>query len=171
MCVDGLSGYAITNRLRPELPAASLNNARWQSSFLFVPGGVPAQPALSPDCAIRPITMSEKPIHVPLESIEAGTTVGLFVDDALVSWVEATPLPTVTEHFGVMLVGIETMEGFRHRGYASAVLGELTRRMLDMGRVPLYACAQNNVASQRTALSCGYMRYGECYRLQLAVDR
>jgi hypothetical protein len=171
MCEDSLAGYAITHRLRSELPVAYLNNARWQSSLLFAPSEVPRQHALPPDCAIRPITMAEKPIYVPQESVAAGTTIGLFVDGVLASWVEATPLPTVTELFGVMLIGIETREGFRQRGYARAVLAELTRRVLAMGKVPLYSCAQTNMASQRTALSCGYTRYGECYRLVLHEDR
>jgi hypothetical protein len=170
MSADGMSGHAITDRLRSDLTMANMNNARWQSSFLFVPREVPPQRLLPPDGFVRCITAAEKPVNVPEESVAAGTAMGLFVDGILTSWAEATPLTAVTERFGVMLVGIETQERFQRRGFASIVLAELTRRVLAMGNVPLYSCAQNNVASQHTAISCGYIRYGECFRLQVTAS-
>jgi hypothetical protein len=138
-------------------------------SLLFIPAvDTPASAAdtLPDGTVIRPIMLQEKPSDVPDESVQAGTAFGVFIGNALVSWAEATPLSTVTPRFGVMLVGIETVEGYRQRGYARAVLAALTARVISMGCVPLYSCAQQNIASQRTALSCGYELYGESIRVQ-----
>ncbi len=117
---------------------------------------------------IQPVTPAQKPPNIPDESVAAGTALGAYIDGdgTPVSWVEATPLPTATPRYGVMLVGIETQEGHRRRGLAKALLAELTRRVLDMGRVPLYSCSTTNIASQRTALACGYRLYGETLRLR-----
>jgi hypothetical protein len=136
-------------------------------ALLFIPSQAPEPIVLPAGCVVRPITMPEKPRNVPDESVEAGTAFGVFVDGTLVCWAEATPLPTVTPQFGVTLVGIETAEGYRRRGFAHVALTALTRYVLDMGNVPLYSCASTNLASQRTALSCGYRLYAESIRLQL----
>jgi hypothetical protein len=145
-------------------------------SLLFIPACEPPLPAPPDGYTIRPLSRSDNTTgpggaFVPFESIDAGTAFGAFTGgsagDVLASWAEATPLPTVTPQFGVALVGIETAAEHRRRSLARAVLAALTRRVLDLGRVPLYSCAASNVASQRTALSCGYALYAEAIRLQV----
>jgi len=115
-------------------------------ALLFVP---PERPRASPNPTgrvVRAITADERPDNVPKESVEAGTAFGLFVGGTLACWAEATPLPTVTNRFGVMLVGIETAEGFRRRGYACAALAALTEHVVGIGRTPLYGCSARNTA-------------------------
>jgi predicted GNAT family acetyltransferase len=123
---------------------------------------------IPPGYTLRPVTLVDKPANIPQESVLAGTALGVFTPaDEVVSWVEATPLPTVTSRHGVMLVGIETREGYRRQGLAKAALAELTRHVIARCNVPLYACAHVNDASQRTALACGYRLYGETLRVQV----
>ena len=131
----------------------------------------PAMPVLEVqlpgECMLRLIRMDEKPQLVPEESVEWGTAFGVYHSGKLASWAEVTPLPSITPRFGVMLVGIETLPEYQRRGYARAVLAQATRRVLAIGNIPIYHCGVQNVASQRTALSCGYQLYGETLRFQV----
>ena len=159
-------GPSLIARIRRALPGEWA--VRWHHSLLFVPPRE-ARAADNPaGCLIRPMTLAEKPRRsVPEESVALGTAFGAFVGGELASWAEATPLPTVTERFGVMLVGIETRVAFRRRGYARAALAALTREVVGRGLTPLYGCAATNVASARTARSCGYAQYGEMLRFEV----
>ncbi len=137
------------------------------NSLVFRPAAPVPEVQLPGDSMLRPIRMDEKPQWVPEESVAWGTAFGVYHLGKLASWAEVTPLPNITPRFGVMLVGIETLPEFHRRGYARAVLAQATRRVLAMGNIPLYHCSEKNVASQRTALSCGYQLYGETLRFQV----
>ena len=53
-------------------------------------------------------------------------------------------------------VGIDVLPAFRRRGVAAALVWELTRQILAMGKVPFYGAAWSNLASKRTAIQAGY---------------
>lgn len=53
-------------------------------------------------------------------------------------------------------VGIDVLPQFRRRGVASALVRELTRQILKLGKVPFYGTAWSNLASKRTAMQAGY---------------
>jgi len=63
--------------------------------------------------------------------------------------------------------GIFTLEEHRRRGFAKAVLSATTRAILDSGRIALYGTFQSNIASINTALSAGYKKYADTFRVDL----
>jgi GNAT superfamily N-acetyltransferase len=103
---------------------------------------------------------------IPVDSIDFGSAFGAFVDEDIIGYAEATPLPTVTDNFGIMPVGIEVIEKYRRQGIAHSLLATLTNHILSIGKLPWYHCSATNIASQKTAESCGYVQYGEFVRFQ-----
>ena len=53
-----------------------------------------------------------------------------------------------------------TLPTMRNRGFAQAVVAATTQAVLRSGRVPTYSTWDANIASQRTAMSVGYKKYG-----------
>lgn len=53
-------------------------------------------------------------------------------------------------------VGIDTRPAYRNLGLGKSLVYEVTRAILDAGKVPYYACGMHNLASQRIAASVGY---------------
>ena len=56
--------------------------------------------------------------------------------------------------------GVETLEGYRGRGYAAAVVAHWAREVRAEGREPLYSTSWDNVASRALARSLGLILYG-----------
>lgn len=54
-------------------------------------------------------------------------------------------------------VGIDVIEGYRHQGIAVYLVSELTRRILELGKVPYYGTWNANIGSRKIAIKCGYM--------------
>ena len=57
--------------------------------------------------------------------------------------------------------GINTLPGYRRRGYAQTVVGALLKQVLGDGKVPLWSCSASNVGSQRLAESLGYAQLAD----------
>lgn len=55
--------------------------------------------------------------------------------------------------------GIFTLEKYRGKGYAKAVLSAATAKIIECGRTPIYGTSIDNIASQNTAKSVGYSDY------------
>ena len=56
--------------------------------------------------------------------------------------------------------GVDTLEGFRGRGFAPAVVAEWARVVREEGRIPLYSTSWDNQASRSVARKLGLVLYG-----------
>lgn len=62
----------------------------------------------------------------------------------------------------VIDIGIETCEGFRGKGLATAVAGKMVEYVLGVGKMPTWACHGGNIASQKTAERTGFKKVSQC---------
>lgn len=62
----------------------------------------------------------------------------------------------------VIDIGIETCEGFRGKGLATAVAGKMVEYVLGVGKMPTWACHGGNAASQKTAERTGFKKVSQC---------
>lgn len=56
--------------------------------------------------------------------------------------------------------GVETLEGYRGRGYATRAAASWAQAIRQSGRIPLYSTSWDNYASQATARRLQLHRYG-----------
>lgn len=62
--------------------------------------------------------------------------------------------------------GVETLEGYRGRGYATRAVAGWARAVRERGRAPLYSTSWANLASQGVARKLGLCLYGVDYSLR-----
>ena len=56
--------------------------------------------------------------------------------------------------------GVETLEDYRGRGYATNVVAGWAIAVRELGRIPLYSTSWDNVVSQSVAKKLGLILYG-----------
>ncbi|MCD6285813.1 MAG: GNAT family N-acetyltransferase [Anaerolineae bacterium] len=93
------------------------------------------------------------------EIADKGYVYGIYADGRLVSATDVPDLPYMADV--VVEPGINTLPGYRRRGYARTVVGALLKQWLREGKVPLWSCSASNVGSQRLAESLGYAKLAD----------
>jgi RimJ/RimL family protein N-acetyltransferase len=61
--------------------------------------------------------------------------------------------------------GVETLPGFRGKGYAAEVVAEWASLVKSMGAIPLYSTSWENIASQAVARKLELVPYGEDFHI------
>ena len=93
------------------------------------------------------------------EIADKGYVYGVYVDGRLVSATDVPDLPYMVNV--VVEPGINTLPGYRRRGYARTVVGALLKQWLREGKVPLWSCDVANTGSQRLAEALGYAKLAD----------
>ena len=91
---------------------------------------------------------------------------GVFQDRKLVSATDAPDIPYMSDL--IVEPGINTLQGYRRRGYGRIAAGAMVDYLLKNGKVPIWSCRASNQASSRLAESIGYVRFADI--LSLSID-
>lgn len=92
-------------------------------------------------------------------NIDDGIAFGAFVNRRMVTRCYAPHIAHMQDR--VEEIGVDTLEGYRNRGFAGAALAGCTRATLDVGRLPVYRVSVHNDVSIRLAERVGYQRVAE----------
>ena len=63
-------------------------------------------------------------------------------------------------------IGVETAPGFQRQGLALKTAGAMIRLAMKTGRDPVWACAETNAGSRKTAEKLGFIQSGSCLTFQ-----
>ncbi len=91
-----------------------------------------------------------------------------YTDKQPVSFAGTHPLGTTGLKVGNVMVA--TLEPYRRRGFAKAVVSATTARLIEQGKVAVYGTSDDNIASIRTALSVGYRPFCRVFEVRFADE-
>lgn len=80
-----------------------------------------------------------------------GVVAGAVVDGQIVGTAHTS---AVTDRYAD--IGVDTQEGWRGRGFATAAASIVARRAQEKRRIPVWSCGEDNVASLRVAQKLGF---------------
>ncbi|HBI85736.1 MAG TPA: hypothetical protein DDX71_05550 [Ruminococcus sp.] len=63
-------------------------------------------------------------------------------------------------------IGIETAEAYRRKGLAKAAAAAVMREAVSRGKMPVWACHEANIGSQKTAQALGFQHIRTCTAIQ-----
>ena len=90
--------------------------------------------------------------------VDQGYCFAVLVDDKLVCVTDAPDIPYMTDI--IVEPGINTLAGYRKKGFAKVAVGALIKYLLSMKKVPIWSCGSSNTASAHLAESLGYRELG-----------
>lgn len=127
-------------------------------SLRFIPGFLLYcdRQGFTPYCHHEPILL---PKGHPLQQAygaDVPAVYAIVIEDRVVSHAHVKPLVSDT----VWEIAVGTDPNQRGKGYAKAVVSAATQFILTAGRVALYVCDQDNLASLAVARRLGYSEYG-----------
>ena len=93
---------------------------------------------------------------------------GIFRDHKLVSATDAPDIPYMSDL--IVEPGINTLKGYRRRGYAKIAAGAMIEDLLDTGKIPIWSCGATNKASAALAQSLGYIKFADVLSLSITTN-
>lgn len=97
--------------------------------------------------------------------VEQGSVFGIFADGKLVSATDTPDMPYMKD--ALVEIGINTLPEYRNRGYATAVVVALIRKLIAEGKVPIVSCTASNLISQRLAEKIGFRKLADVITFSL----
>lgn len=99
------------------------------------------------------------------EMVQEHICVGVFDGDVLVSCTDAPGMPYMSNE--VQEVGINTLQEYRGKGYATNVCMRCVEEILKSGKVPQWSTDINNIVSQKLAEKVGFVKLADVITITL----
>ena len=100
-----------------------------------------------------------------LRNVDLGCFCAVAHDGYLVSCSDAPYMPYMESL--VQEIGINTLEEYRRRGYATQVCRLAAHNIIQAGKCPLWSTSASNRASEALAYRCGFEKYADVYGVSL----
>ena len=100
-----------------------------------------------------------------LKNVDLGCFCAVIHDGHIVSCSDAPGMPYMENL--VQEIGINTLEEYRGRGYATRVCRLAARNIIQAGKCPLWSTSASNRASEALAYRCGFEKYADVYKVSL----
>ena len=99
------------------------------------------------------------------EMVNENLCCGLFDNDVLVCCSNAPGMPYMQEI--VQEIGINTLDNFKKKGYATDVCLSCVREIIKNGKSPQWSTTIDNIASQKLAKKIGFVKFADILTLTL----
>ncbi len=97
--------------------------------------------------------------------VKNGNCWGMYEDKHLVSVTDVPEVPYRKDK--IVEIGITTLEGYKKRGYAKAVVGAFIKNSIKNNITPIWSCGHDNDASINLAKSVGFMPFADVITVSL----